>query len=75
VIRRAWAAQSREDEDAFRAELHPKIEVVPFGAEIAGKSYRGPDEVIRWWRTEVLANWDVYQTIPEHLPGRRCGFR
>lgn len=73
VIRRAWAAQSREDEGAFRAELHPHIEVVPFGAEIAGKSYRGRDQVISWWHAEVLPNWDVYETIPEHF--RRVGGR
>jgi ketosteroid isomerase-like protein len=73
VIRRAWAAQSRDDEDAFRAELHPHIEVVPFGADIAGKSHRGPDQVIHWWHAEVLANWDLYRTIPEHF--RRVGER
>ncbi len=67
VIRRAWAAQSDRDEVAFRAAFHPEIEVVPFGAEIAGKSYRGADEVIRWWRTELIANWDIYETIPERF--------
>ncbi|MGH2979414.1 MAG: nuclear transport factor 2 family protein [Solirubrobacterales bacterium] len=71
VIRRAWAAASRKDEDAFRRELHEAIEIVPFGAAMEGKSYRGPDEVIRWWREEALANWEVFQTIPEDF--RRGG--
>jgi ketosteroid isomerase-like protein len=71
VIRRAWSAASRGDENAFRLELHPAIEVVPFGAAMEGKSYRGPDEVIRWWREEALANWEIFQTIPEDF--RRVG--
>jgi 2-(1,2-epoxy-1,2-dihydrophenyl)acetyl-CoA isomerase len=65
VIRRAWAAQSRKDEDAFRAELHPAIEVMPFGTEIERESYSGPDEVIGWWHRDVLANWEDFETIPE----------
>ena len=73
VIRRAWAAQSARDEEAFRAALHPAIEAVPFGAEIADKSYRGPERVMHWWRAELLADWDVYETLPERF--RRVGAR
>jgi len=73
VIRRAWAAQSDRDEEAFRAALHPTVEAVPFGAEIADRSYRGPDRVMHWWRTEVVANWELYESIPEDF--RRVGGR
>ncbi len=73
VIRRAWAAQSRRDETGFRAELDPAIEIVPFGAEIARGSHQGPDQVIQWWHAELLANWEIYETIPEQF--RRVGRR
>jgi len=73
VISRAWAAQSERNEEDFRAALHPAIEAVPLGAEIADRSYQGPDRVMHWWRTELLANWEVYETIPEHF--RRVGSR
>jgi uncharacterized protein len=74
VIRRAWAAFSRNDEEGVRRELHEEIEVVPFGAAMERKTYRGADEVVgRWWREEVLANWEVFHTIPEDF--RRAGAR
>jgi ketosteroid isomerase-like protein len=73
LIRRAWAAQSRRDESGFRGALHPAIEAVPFGAEIADRSYRGRDRVMHWWHEELYADWEVYETIPEHF--RRVGAR
>jgi ketosteroid isomerase-like protein len=66
VIRRAWSALSRKDE-AFGNELHPEIEVVPFGAAMEGRSYRGLDGVMHWWREEVLSTWEVFQAFPEHF--------
>jgi ketosteroid isomerase-like protein len=71
VIRRAWAAGTRFDEAAFRAEFHPDIVAVPFGAALEGKSYRGPDEVIRWWNEELRANWATFDVVPEEF--RRVG--
>lgn len=73
VIRRAWDGFSRNDEAAFRAELHEEIEVVPFGAAMQRQTYRGQEGVLRWWRDEVLANWEVFHTIPEDF--RRAGER
>ncbi|HEY7150781.1 MAG TPA: nuclear transport factor 2 family protein [Solirubrobacterales bacterium] len=73
VIRRAWLALSEHDEEAFQARLHQEIEAVPFGAQIADGSYRGPDRVMHWWRTEMMANWEFYAPIPEGF--RRVGER
>jgi ketosteroid isomerase-like protein len=73
VIRRAWAAFSRNDEEAVRSELDEAVEIVPFGAAMEGKSYRGHEGVARWWHDEVLANWERFQTIPEDF--RRVGDR
>ena len=73
AIRRAWDGFSRNDEAAFRAELHEEIEVVPFGAAMQRQTYRGQEGVLRWWRDEVLPNWEVFRTSPEDF--RRAGER
>ena len=73
VIRRAWDGFSRNDEAAFRAELHEEIEVVPFGAAMQRQTYRGREGVLRWWRDEVRATWELFRVIPEDF--RRAGER
>jgi ketosteroid isomerase-like protein len=73
VLRRAWAAFSRLDEEGLRALMDEEIEIVPFGAAMEGKVYRGHDEVMHWWHHEVLANWEVFHVIPEDF--RRVGDR
>jgi ketosteroid isomerase-like protein len=67
VIRRAWAAASRADEEEMRRGYHPEIEAVPFGASMEGKVYRGPDGVLGWWRDEILATWQTFQVIPQEF--------
>jgi 2-(1,2-epoxy-1,2-dihydrophenyl)acetyl-CoA isomerase len=67
VVRRAWAATSRADPEAMLAEWHPDIVAVPFGAAMEGKAYRGPDEVMGWWREEILASWEYFQVLPERF--------
>ena len=41
VVRRAWAAASRADEDAMLREFHPEIVAVPFGAAMEGQGLPG----------------------------------
>ena len=65
VVRRSWAAASRGDEDGMLHELHAEIVAVPFGAAMEGKAYRGPAEVMGWWRHEIMANWDYFQVLPK----------
>ena len=65
VLRRTWAAASRGDQDGMQRELHPDIVAVPFGAAMEGKAYRGPAEVMGWWRNEILVSWDFFQVLPE----------
>jgi ketosteroid isomerase-like protein len=67
VVRRAWAAASRADQEAMRAELHPEVVAVPFGAAMEGKAYRGPDQVIRWLFDEILVSWKFFQVLPERF--------
>jgi uncharacterized protein len=73
VIRQAWAAASRGDVAGLLEYLDPDIEVVPFGAEMEGKSYRGHQGVRDWWQFEIDANWEVFETRPEEF--RRVGDR
>jgi ketosteroid isomerase-like protein len=67
VVRRAWAATTRGDPDAMLAEWHPDIVAVPFGAAMEGRAYRGPDEVIGWWRDEIVASWEYFEVLPERF--------
>jgi ketosteroid isomerase-like protein len=73
AIRRAWAAFSRVDEDGFRREVQPDIVAVPFGAVMEGESYRGVEEVVGWWRHEILSSWEWFEVIAEEF--RRVGDR
>ena len=67
VIRRAWAASGQKDLDALRADLHPDICAIPFGAAMEGRAYRGPDEVVAWLRDEILVSWEFFQVLPERF--------
>jgi ketosteroid isomerase-like protein len=73
VIRQAWAGFSRGDVAGLLENLDPDIEVVPFGAKMEGKLYRGHQGVQDWWQHEILANWEVFETLPEEF--RRVGDR
>jgi ketosteroid isomerase-like protein len=65
VVRRAWAAASCADEEAMVREWHPEVVAVPFGAAMEGKTYRGREEVLGWWRDEILVSWEFFEVIPE----------
>jgi ketosteroid isomerase-like protein len=65
VVRRAWAATSRVDEDGMLEQLHPEVVAVPFGAALEGRAYRGREEVMGWLHDEILVSWEFFQVIPE----------
>jgi ketosteroid isomerase-like protein len=73
VVRRVWAAAGRADPEAMRGDLHPEIVAVPFGADLEGKAYRGPDEVVGWFRDEILSTWEFFRVIPQEF--QRVGDR
>ena len=62
VVRRAWAAAGRTRRHA--REFHPEIVAVPFGAAMEGKAYRGPGQLLGWWRDEIMVNWEFFQVLP-----------
>ena len=64
-MRRGWAAFSRVDFDGVLRLLDPEVVVVPFGAAMEGKSYRGHEGVLEWWRDEILVTWEHFQVFPE----------
>jgi ketosteroid isomerase-like protein len=65
IVKRAWAAASRADYEALRADLHPDVVALPFGVQLDGKRYRGPDEVLAWLRDEIVASWSEFEVVPE----------
>jgi ketosteroid isomerase-like protein len=68
VVRRAWAAFSRHDEDAMLAEGHLDIVAIPFGAAMEGTpAYRGHDQLLGWWRGDILMTWDFFEVHPENF--------
>ena len=46
-------------------EFHPEVVAVPFGAAMEGKAYRGREEVMGWWRDEILTSWESFRVLPE----------
>ena len=73
LVRRAWAAASRGDEEGMLAEFHPKIVAIPFGAAMEGKAYRGHEGLLSWWRDEIQASWNYFEVLPEQF--QRVGER
>ena len=67
VIRRSMSAAGRKDMKAFRADLHPDICAIPFGAVMEGKRYEGIDAVVGWLRDEIWESWETFDTVPEEL--------
>ena len=67
LVQRVWAAFTRGAEDEFRSHLHPDIVAVPFGAKLEGKEYRGYDQVLSWWKDEILVTWEQFEVYPEHF--------
>jgi ketosteroid isomerase-like protein len=66
-VRRCWAAANRNDEAAMLRECHEDVVAVPFGAEMEGKSYRGHDGVMQWWRHDIRASWEQFEVFPERF--------
>lgn len=67
LVRRVWAAFTRGDEDEWRGDLHPEIVAIPFGAKLEGKEYRGYDQVLSWWKDEILVTWEQFEVYPERF--------
>src|SRR4051812_40659930 len=63
-VRQTWASLTLDIRDALHFYADD-IEIVPFGATIEGRVYRGHEGVIAWWDNEISPNWEVFQTIAE----------
>ena len=64
LVRTAWQAGT-QGIDALLAYCHPDIEVIPFGAAMEGRSYRGHAGVRDWWEHEIEPNWETFETHAE----------
>ena len=40
---------------------------IPFGAVMEGTAYRGYDELLAWWRDEILVTWEFFEVYPERF--------
>ena len=65
VVQAAWEGFSRARLADVLDHLHPDIEVVPFGAAMEGKTYRGHAGVRDWWEHEIQASWETFETHAE----------
>jgi ketosteroid isomerase-like protein len=73
LVRKAWAATSGRDITPALEFYSEDIEVVPFGAALQGRSYRGHDGVLDWWQNEIVPSWESFQVIPHEF--QRVGDR
>jgi ketosteroid isomerase-like protein len=64
LVQRAWEAGT-QGIHALLAYCHPDIEVIPFGAAMEGRSYRGRAALRDWWEQEIEPNWETFETHAE----------
>jgi ketosteroid isomerase-like protein len=69
-VRKVWASVRGDIRNALPFYCDD-IEIVPFGATLQGRIYRGHTGVIDWWDNEIVANWQAFETIAEDV--RRVG--
>jgi ketosteroid isomerase-like protein len=65
VVRAAWEVANRGRLDDFLDLLHPDVEVIPFGAAMEGRSYRGRAAVRNWREHELDAVWEMFEIHAE----------
>jgi ketosteroid isomerase-like protein len=64
LVQRAWEAGTQGIQ-ALLPYCDPDIEVIPFGAAMEGRSYRGHAALRDWWEQEIEPNWETFQTHAE----------
>jgi ketosteroid isomerase-like protein len=73
LVREAWAASGTRDiRDALRFYCED-IEIMPFGATLEGRIYRGHQGVLDWWDNQILPSWAAFEVIAEDF--QRVGNR
>jgi ketosteroid isomerase-like protein len=65
IVCRAWTGPAGGGIEQLIEHLHPDAEIVPFGAAMEGRAYRGHDGVRQWWSTEIEPNWEAFETHAE----------
>ena len=43
------------------------IELIPFGAALQGRVFRGHAGLIEWWETEIAPTWEAFDVLPEEF--------
>jgi hypothetical protein len=63
LIKRSADAYNRRDLEAYLACFHPNAELHPFASGVEGRTFRGHDEIKRFWaeRDEVFESVELQQ--------------
>jgi len=72
LVREAWASSQGDIRNSLSYYCED-IEIVPFGATLEGRVYRGHDEVVEWWDSQIVPNWEAFETVAEDF--QRVGDR
>ena len=72
LVRQAWAAARRDIRDALPFYCED-IEIMPFGATLDGGAYRGHQQVVEWWDSQIVPNWEAFEVTAERF--QRVGKR
>lgn len=67
LVRKAWAAASRGDIHAALAFIDPGVEIVPFGAAMERRTYRGHAGVLEWWEHQIIPTWTQFEVHPDEF--------
>jgi ketosteroid isomerase-like protein len=72
LVREAWASAHSDIRNALRFYCED-IEIVPFGATLEGGVYRGHEQVVEWWDSEIVPSWEAFEVTADDF--RRVGHR
>ena len=72
LVREAWASGHSDIRNALRFYCED-IEIMPFGAMLEGGVYRGHDQVVEWWDSEIVPSWEAFEVTADDF--RRVGNR
>jgi ketosteroid isomerase-like protein len=67
VVRTVWDGFNGENLDAALENIHEDAVVIPFGAAMEGRRYEGHAGILDWFRNDIRANWERFDTHPEEF--------
>ena len=62
-----WMTINGTLREPSRRRGHVRAGAAQSVAAMEGKAYRGPEEVMDWWRDEILVSGEFFQVLPERF--------